>query len=531
MNLDDKQKRLPFPKWRALASTPPSELVSAGQFLPDQELALVRADRMHALYERWQETPSIDNALELLDCSSFISDKNLFYGPAAQVIKSSEVTKTSKFVAHQVVRPDSNLLTPTYDFSSIENIYRAIGANRQRLHTETRNSLLHSEQARLYAVIDEVDAAEHSFNMALAISPNNRHILRSFSRFMVHVRCPELALQRLRRSDAIKNDPWLQAAEIAISEHHGVGSQVARVATKNLDALRVRPEHTSELATALATLERSVGNQKKFIKKRLKQSLLQPSDNALAQATWLEGQEPEYFDEELSNLLLPMVQNSKEARTYTSLRGRKWEEAVQSYADWQREESFSSHIAIEGSFYAVAFAKNYKTAVSICKSGLIANNTSHVLLNNLCYAQRRIGCIEDAVKTMKKLKSVHTPWKDSLFYLATDGMLYFALGDNDAGRRRYKEALQIADVKQEPILRQRIKMHWLNEEAMSGTVTEAKSKHLIAQLESGSKVGTGVKEDDDYWTNLKTEILLNSTKSGELHDRQKSTPHVLEQHI
>lgn len=526
MNLDDKQKRLPFPKWRALASTPPSELVSAGHVLPDQELALVRADRMHALYKRWQETPSIDNALELLDCSSFISGKYLFYGPAAQVINSSEVTKTSKFVAHQVVRPDSNSLMPTYDFSSKDNIYRAIGANRQRLHTETRNSLLHSEQARLYAVIDEVDAAEHSFNMALAISPNNRHILRSFSRFMVHVRRPELALQRLRRSDAITNDPWLQAAEIAISEHHGVGSQVARVATKNLDALRVRPEHTSELATALATLELSVGNQKK-IKKRLKQSLLQPSDNALAQATWLEGQEPEYFDEELSNLLLPMVQNSKEARTYTALRGRKWEEAVQSYADWQREESFSSHIAIEGSFYAVLFAKNYKAAVSICMSGLIANNTSHALLNNLCYAQRHIGCIDDAEITMKKLKSVHTPWKYSPFYLATDGMLYFAFGNHDAGRMRYQEALQIADVN----LRQRIKMHWLHEEAMSGTVTEAESKHLIAQLESGSEVGTGVKEDDNYWPNLKTEILLNSAKSGELHDRQKSTPHVLEQHI
>ena len=73
---------------------------------------------MHALYERWQETPSIDNALELLDCSSFIDDKGLFYGPAAQIINSELVTQTSKFVAQQVIRPERAALMRTYDFKN-----------------------------------------------------------------------------------------------------------------------------------------------------------------------------------------------------------------------------------------------------------------------------------------------------------------------------------------------------------------------------------------------------------------------------
>lgn len=530
MNLDDKQNRLPFPKWRALASTPSKELVSAGQVLPDQDLALARSDRMHALYERWQKIPSIDNALELLDCSNFISEKSLFYGPAAQIINSSEVTKTSKFVAQQVVRPDRSSLMPTYDFSNKEHIHNAIGANRRRLQTEPRNSLLHSEQARLYAIVDEADAAERSFNIALAVSPDNRHILRSFSRFMVHVGGPELALRRLRLSNAMADDPWLQAAEITISGHHGVGSQVARAATRNLEASRVRPEHMSELATALATLERSTGNQKKF-KKRFMQSLLQPSDNALAQASWFVRQAPEDIGEEMSDIMLPMVRTSKEAQTYMFLKGRNWGEAVKSFADWQREESFSSHIAIEGSFYAVSFAKDYHAAVSICKNGLIANSTSHGLLNNLCYAERRIGYVDDAVKTMDKLKSFHTAWKTSPVYLATDGMLHFALGNPDTGRMRYQEALKIADDDEQPNLRQRIKMHWLHEEALSGTVTEAQSKSLISKLESDSGIGISAKEDDDYWNNMKVEIIPNCAKSGEVHDQQKNMPHILEQNI
>ena len=62
-------------------------------------------------------------------------------------------------------------------------------------------------------------------------------------------------------------------------------------------------------------------------------------------------------------------------------------------------------------------------------------------------------------------------------------------------------------------------------------MTEAQSKHLVSQLEAGSEIDAGVKEDDDYWNNMKVEILLNSAKSGEVHNQKKNTPHILEQHI
>jgi hypothetical protein len=62
-------------------------------------------------------------------------------------------------------------------------------------------------------------------------------------------------------------------------------------------------------------------------------------------------------------------------------------------------------------------------------------------------------------------------------------------------------------------------------------VTEAQSKYLVSKLESVSEIGAGAKENDDYWNYMKEEVLLNSAKSGELHDQQKNTPHILEQHI
>lgn len=530
MNLDDKHQRVPVPKWRALSNTPSNELVSSRNVQPDQELAIARADRMRALYARWQETPTIDHALELLDCASFIDDKSLFYGPAAQIINLHDVTKTSKFVAQRIIRPEPMDIAPSHDFTNKEHIHRAIAINRARLRDQARNGLLHAEQARLYAIIDETDAAERSFARALATASDNRHVLRSFARFMVHIEQPEAALNKLRKSSAIATDPWVQAAEVAISEHHNVGSKVAKSASKMLDSLKVRNVHVSELATALATLEWHSGHRKRF-NKRFKESLSHPSENALAQATWLFREAPGELSEEMSGLLLPMFGRSAEALTYALLKKRKWEDAVQSFAKWQNEESFSGHIAIEGSFYAISFAQDYDAAISICRNGLLANSNSHSLLNNLCYAECRRGFLDDAVKTMERLKSIHGAWKNSSVYLATDGMLNFSLGNHDAGRSRYLEALKTAQAANDEPLCRRIKMHWIQEEALSGMVTRSQADRLVGAMQTELSKSGGSEEMTEYWRYMKEQIVSASAKSGELHSEQRAEPHAIEIHL
>ena len=530
MNLDDKHQRVPVPKWRALSNTPSSELVSSRNVQPDQELVITRADRMRVLYVRWQETPTIDHALELLDCASFIDDKGLFYGPAAQIINSRDATKTSKFVAQRVIRPEPTGLTSLHDFTNKEHIHRAIAINRVRLHDQARNGLLHAEQARLYAIIDETGAAERSFARALAATSDNRHVLRSFARFMVHIGQPEAALSKLRKSSAIATDPWVQAAEVAISEHHNVGSKVAKSASRMLDSLQVRNAHFSELATALATLEWHSGHRKKF-RKRFRESLSHPSENALAQATWFFREAPRELSEEMSNLLIPMFSRSAEALTYDFLKKQKWDEAVQSFAKWQKEESFSRHIAIEGSFYAISFAQDYDAGISICRNGLLANSNSHSLLNNLCYAECRRGFLDDAAKTMRMLKSVHSAWKNSPVYLATDGMLNFSSGNHDAGRSRYLEALKTAQANNDELLSRRIKMHWIQEEALSGMVTRSQADRLVEALQADLSKSGGSEEMTEYWRYMKDQIVSASAKSGELHSEQRAEPHAIENHL
>lgn len=507
MNLEDDISRIPLPKWKALEQTPTDELKSSRGLEVNKNNAVNRSDRAYSLYERWRATPSLGNALELIDSSLFLEDVGIFYGPASQILASNETTRTSKLVAQSVLAPSNRFRSAINHDGNRTDIYAKIANNKAKLHSDFRNGLLHTEQARLYTIIGEVVAAERSFFKALAIAPNNRHILRSFSRFMIHVGDAEVARLRLAKSPAINHDPWLQAAEISLAVSENKGSSTAKLATKNLNERRIAPAHVSELAAAMATLERSAGHRKNF-KKRLNESLLQPTDNALAQAMWYLKQSQSNLEdiERVNPTWLPLLRRSREALTYTHLRAGKWKDAATSFLRWQSEEQFSSHIGLQGSYYAVSFAGDYEVAIFLCENALYANQRSASLLNNLCVAQRRIGKISDSVDTFSELKLVTSDWSSDPTFLATAAMLHFAKGNIELGRYNYVDALEIAAKKGDEALQHRLRMHWLFEEADSGATNETLSKSMIGKFEATESF---MKLDDElkaYWSVLKAQI-------------------------
>lgn len=506
MNLDDNKDRVPIPKWKALSQTPSSELVSSLSLKPSEEIALNRIDRARALYERWRATPSLDNAFELLDCSNFLEDVALLYGPASQILSSQEVTKTSRMIAGRVLHRASITPEPAGEPNDLESIRQTIRNNRRRLIDETRNSMLYAEQARLYTMIGENRCAERAFNTALGLSPDNRHILRSYCRFMDHLGGPNWALKRLHKSHGINEDPWLQAAEIALSEVAGKPSRTARAAASNIDSGRVKLGHASELASALATLERSVGNKKKF-NKRFGQSLVKPSDNALAQAMWFVRKSSSEIElEDINSFWLQALRTSNEALTYSFLQGKQWDKATQSFLNWQQEESFSTHIAIQGSYHVISFANDYETAITMCKRGLEANWQSHILLNNCCVAQRRAGLLADADVSLRALKKTYPSWSADAVYLATDAMMLFALGKFEEGRRRYVDALEQTSASPEAGVRLRVKMHWIYEEALAARITKGEVEELVSRFEAVEAFGRLSEDSKEYWSRMKLQM-------------------------
>src|SRR5262249_6318180 len=90
-------------------------------------------------------------------------------------------------------------------------------AQRKRLiRLNPRDSLLLTETALIYTGIGELEAAARLIRTATALSPSNRYVLRSAARFWMHARDPGQALHLLNRTPALRYDPWLLSAKVAI---------------------------------------------------------------------------------------------------------------------------------------------------------------------------------------------------------------------------------------------------------------------------------------------------------------------------
>lgn len=525
MKIDHEQRRVPIPKWKSLKQTPSRELASARGIVPSREVLEEQIEHARELYLKWQRNPTIDNALEVVDRAHSLPNDPLLYGPVSQVINSPLTSRVAKMVAERVFLGAFEASRLNTDDDCQLDPFEAISRNKKRLHSEPRNAILLSEQARLHSIIGQNERARRLFAQALAAAPNNRHVLRSFSRFMVHVREPDIAKERLVRSDGIRHDPWIQAAEIALSGAMRLPSKAARVARENLDAGRIARHHVSELAVSLAVLEREHGAEKRF-RRRLRDSLVLPTDNALSQILWFETQAREGWSEaeEISRAAEKMASGSAEAETYIAIRQKRWSDAIDSFRAWQTQEQFSSHIATQGSFYAIAFAGRYLDAVEICNVGLKANFLNVGILNNLCVAQNRLKQYADSRATFNKINDVNPRWALQPGLLATAGMVEFADGNIPAARSRFEAAI-FAENNGDTRTKVRVLMHWLFEEAFHGQIGH-KEFEVISEL-----VGRAVdKRQDD--TNLSEEwklmrsdasanILEHSPRDEDLHPLER----------
>src|SRR5439155_22265534 len=88
---------------------------------------------------------------------------------------------------------------------------------RQRSIAEPRNAFVWVDLALLYTTLGLRDQAARAIRIALALAPEDRFVLRCASRFLVHIGDAERAHHILKRSEATPYDPWLMAAEFAVS--------------------------------------------------------------------------------------------------------------------------------------------------------------------------------------------------------------------------------------------------------------------------------------------------------------------------
>ncbi|MBN9533473.1 MAG: hypothetical protein J0H10_08960 [Alphaproteobacteria bacterium] len=494
-----KQKRNVIPRWRSLERTPSDEL-AASDISHHPVNASAQQERLRFLYERWRSQPSLVNAAEVIDCAVLVKSPLLAIGPAKAILDSDAMPATKVVAKFVLDGPDIIDLESDRAEGTKTDIGKKIRTLKIRAANEPRNALIWLEKARLHTLVGDTANGKLAIRRAFGCAPESRYVLRALTRFMVHIGDGEEGLKILRRSKRLKNDPWLQAAEIALADTLDKHPVSIRAARNLLADNSLPPVSLSELAAALGTIEVREGNRR--ARKYLKQSLRDPTENALSQAFWVRDE----FD-----LSVPIkhdmlaMKGAFEARVQAALETKKWSEAIVNCRRWLSDEQFSIRAATCGSYIASSLLWSSEVTLEFCEQGLIANPDEQMLLNNKVVALCRLGRLGEAKTALQRLTSLSGRNQDS-HLLATTGLYHFSSGNFSEGRQCYFRAVEKARSNRLGDVEFRAIAHWLHEEVSSQGISASKalsSLELVEKIRGKRKLRP---LSSEVWNELKKRI-------------------------
>lgn len=481
MDISDNISRKNIPKWRSIIDTPDTELSSGLKFdITDSDVKL-KLQRFY--YDNWSKEPTLKNAMSVLDISVFLKNQTLAIGPAEQLINSSETMHTTKEVAKFILGISTSVENINDNVDSLSYAKKTIKKNKELLNRNPRNSIIWAELARNYTITGNLEKAKKCILSAINLSSENRFILRSMARFMVHIREPDHALYYLRKSRAIKHDPWIQSTEISISDLINKPTSVAGAYIRNISREDFHAIHKSELLSSIATIELKNGKSKNS-KKLFRESLIAPTENSLSQALWINSENN--MGLEIKNRFLH-IDRAFEAHYYSYIKNEKWTQAIDSCRQWLHDERFSIRAAIDGSYLASAVMFNHEEGIRFCDIGLIANANNKLLLNNKAACLAKIGSTDDARKIVDHNFS---NTKDESYYLslATKGLIDFRSGNLDRGRANYLDSINGFLKLKKPDNALKAKISWFYEESKTGSLTERDHEKIIDTINSDLQI-------------------------------------------
>jgi Flp pilus assembly protein TadD len=354
--------------------------------------------------------------------------------------------------------------TPLFD---LEDFRVRVAQMRGILRREPRNSIRWADLALAYVNLGHLAHAERAIRVALALSPNDRYVVRAAVRLYLLLDRPDKARSILSPSDIVR-DPWLHASELTVSQILGKAPRSVRAARQAIEDERFAPWHLTELASELATIDLRAGKDKQA-KRLLRSALIDPTENSQAQASWAIREHNLNLSSEPHNDL-PL---SNEAKARWLEQTRDYEGALEEARKWQVDQPFDPAPALFGSYIATMTLERYEDAVEIASRGLLANPGNAMLRNNLAYALANLGRVLEATIEIEKMGDAEDS-SSAATLVATRGLVLFRSGDILGGRELYRAAVA-SFVKQNDVERTALAtLLWAREELLART-PEARS--------------------------------------------------------
>jgi len=329
------------------------------------------------------------------------------------------------------------------EFNTLINnkvLYKVINKTKNKVRNEIFNPITWVELARLYSMKGQFKKAENAILSALHLAPNNRFVLRSATRFFIHNAEFEKAIYYLKKSDNIKNDPWLISAHIATSSLMNRYSPFIKTGLILTSSNNFSNFENTELLSSLGTLEFNAGSYKNA-KKLFEKSMLSPNDNSLAQLEWISKDDSRFkinlFD--FKNVINPF-----EAYALDHYEKGEWKNAFYNCLKWFLDMPFSKRAILLGSYIAGTMLNDYEAAIVLCKVGLQANPNNVVLLNNLVYYQTLSNNEENYESNIIQLSQINLnelPDSMKIVIQATLGLVFFRNNEIEKGKQFYELAI------------------------------------------------------------------------------------------
>lgn len=435
-----------IPRWRTFDET--LKLGELGSYSPPRPHKKVAIDFLFSKIADWQKHRTKVYAAELVG-AAIVLGKESECEEAARFLLQDDISSSLwvRELARRALRlqsTDHSNNSPEIQQELFENILHSqVRSLRQLVRTEPRDAILWVDLSRLYATLGLRDRAERCMTIALQLAKNNRFILRSASCLWVSLDDPGKAHDIVKKMTITGYDPWLLAAEIALSDLAERNSRFIKSARKILSNENIDPRHISELASALATLESRVGSAKTS-KRLFKESLKKPTENSFAQAVWISKHR--YPSLDITNISFDR-QKTFEANCWISYYKKDWEKAVKACELWRDDQPFSEEPYIHGSYVLMTALEKYEQGKKLAEEGLKiveglkVEKAEFALHNNLAFAHINNKDYEEADKILSKIDDKNISDRYSVAVItATRGLLAFRKKDIETGRKLYLEA-------------------------------------------------------------------------------------------
>ncbi|MBE7486994.1 hypothetical protein HS121_01880 [bacterium] len=440
-NNEDKPRNV-IPRWRFFSNTvirgELAGIVKPG--IPDKDAHT--EDSFKERRQLWERTKSysvgadiittafsLGRESEVLDVINELEGKTLPEHDNLRIIMSK-----SKGIDEYEQRDDVNR-----DLTSPEQIYREISHLKSLTRKYHRHAFTWTDLSLLYTILGQVSKAEKCMQIALQIFPQNRYILRSAARLFVHIGDLKRAHSILRRSESVSHDPWILSAEIAVASAMNKTSRFSKkgqILLKQFDG----NQNTSELASALGTLEYISGSSRQAIR-YLKSSMRGASENSVAQAAWLNRSGGLAIGEDLD----VRITDSSEASAWREYKKGDWEKGLRDSLAWYKDQPFSGRPVVLASYILSVCMEDYESGASIARNGLRSNADDFVLINNLAFCLLQGGHTTEAGELLDKTDPRNLTPPHDILWFATNGLRSFREGDLSNGRLLYRRAIELAD--------------------------------------------------------------------------------------